>query len=93
MSSHQLTFSFRKVEGQTVNFTNHGDDVDQEAGQQAHTPPQVGLCGHNPGGGHGARNQEHGHNGQTHGQLVADHLGGATHCTKQRVGGVGRPTT
>ena len=46
MTGDQLAFGLGKVEGKTVDFTDHGDQVDHEGGCQGQEPPGLCLRGH-----------------------------------------------
>ena len=93
MAGDDFAFGFGQVEGQTVDFTGGADAVDDERGEQGECPPELSLSGDDLRRGHGARHEEHAHEGQAHGQFVGDDLRGGTNGTIQGQGRAGRPTT
>src|SRR3984893_6770380 len=86
VSAYQLALALGQVERQPVGLADHGDQVDDERDRQQPGVPVVLLGGHDGGGGQRARVQEHGHEGQAHRDLVADHLRRRAQRAEQRVG-------
>ena len=91
VAGHQLALALGQVERQPVGLADHGEQVDEERGRQHPRVPPVHLGVDDPGGGQRARVEEHGHEGQPHRDLVADHLGGRAQRAEQRVGRAGGP--
>ena len=95
----QLTLAFRQVERQPVGLADHRDQVDQERRQQQHREPgrvvqpdaepvelgAVRLRLHDRGGGQRPGVEEDRDECQSHGDLVADHLGRRPQAAQQRV--------
>src|SRR5580692_6919397 len=82
----QLALALWQVERQPVGLADHGEQVDDERDRQQPRVPLVRLSIDDRAGGQRARVQEHGHEGQPHRDLVADHLRGGSHRAEQRVG-------
>ena len=93
VAGDDLAFGLGEVEGKTVDFTDGADAVDDECREQGECPPELSLGRDDLRGGHGARHEEHAHEGQAHGQFVGDDLRGGTHGAVQRQGRAGRPAT
>ena len=93
VAGDDLALGLGEVEGKTVDFTGGADAVDDERGEQGECPPELSLSSHDLRGGHGARHEEHAHEGQAHGQLVGDDLRRGTHGAVQGQGRARRPAT
>src|SRR5579875_793493 len=91
VSGDQLALALGQVERQPVGLADHGEQVDEERDRQLPEEPAVLLGGDDRGGGQRARVQEHGHEGEPHRDLVADHLRGRAQRAEQRVRRPGRP--
>src|SRR5580693_6549944 len=91
IAGHQLALALGQVERQPVGLADHGDQVDHERDRQQPRVPFVLLRVDDSGGRQRARVEEHGHEGQAHGDLVADHLRGGAERAEQRVGRSGGP--
>ena len=91
VTGDDLAFGLGEVEGKTVDFTDGADAVDDERREQGECPPELPLGCDDLRGGHGARHEEHAHEGQAHGQFVRDDLRGGTHGAVQRQGRASRP--
>ena len=93
VTGDDLAFGLGEVKGKTVDFTDGADAVDNECREQGECPPELSLGCDDLRGGHGARHEEHAHEGQAHGQFIGDDLRGGTHGSVQGQGRAGRPAT
>ena len=98
-AAHQFALALGEVERQPVGLAHHGEQVDEERGEQQHRVPRrvvqdhpeqvelvaVRLGRHDRRGGQGAGVQEHRDEGQPHRDLVADHLRRRAQPAEQRV--------
>jgi hypothetical protein len=84
-TGHQFALALGQVERQPVRLADHGDQVDDERHRQQPRVPVVLLSVDDRGGGQRAGVQEHRHEGEAHGDLVADHLRGGAKRAEQRV--------
>ncbi|MPM63251.1 hypothetical protein SDC9_110131 [bioreactor metagenome] len=103
VSRNQFRFAFGHVERLTVGLAEHRNVVDDETRQQQQAVParqrdrgaeqidRLRLSRDDLAGRHRPRVHEDRDQGQTHGDLVADHLRGGAHRAEQRIGAVGRP--
>ena len=66
MTGDQFAFSFGEVEGKTVHFADHGDQVDDEGRCQGQEPPGLRLRCDDLRGRHRAGHEEDRNQGHSH---------------------------
>ncbi len=85
IAGHDLRLALWQVEGSTIHLRDGGREIEDEGqglkDDEGQSPLALGL--HDGDHGQGTNQQQHAHDRQDHGDLVADHLGHRAHAAQE----------